>query len=85
MSRTDSNCHGDICPDNICLRDICPYQEYFGCYWSDFDETLKVASWKHLEQIPTIKFKFVHATFVLSTFVHVSNILVVTDPILMKH
>ena len=23
-SRTDSNYHGDICPGNICLGDICP-------------------------------------------------------------
>ena len=31
-SRTDSNYHGDICPGNICLGDICPYQEYLNCY-----------------------------------------------------
>ena len=29
--RTDSNCHGDICPRNICPCNICPYQEYLSC------------------------------------------------------
>ena len=52
--RTDSNCQGDICRCNICPRDICPYQEYLSCYWPDFDETLQVGSWEHLEQIPTV-------------------------------
>ena len=66
--RTDSNCKGDICPHNICPRDICPYQEYLCCYWPDFDETLKAASWEHLEQIPTIKL-----TFVQATSVHIMN------------
>ena len=73
-SRTDSNCHGDICPGNIC-----PYQEYLNCYWPDFDETLKVDSWEHLEQIPTVM-----GTFVQVTFIHIKNISAVTDPILMK-
>ena len=41
-SRTDSNCHGDICRWNIHPGDICPYQEYLGSYWPDFDDTLKV-------------------------------------------
>ena len=50
-SRTDSDCHGDICPGNICPGDICPYQEYLNCYWPDYDETLNVGSWEHLEQI----------------------------------
>ena len=27
-------------------------RQYPNCYWPDFDETLKVASWEHLEQIP---------------------------------
>ena len=31
-----TNCHYDICPGNICLGDICPYQEYLSCYWPDF-------------------------------------------------
>ena len=57
-SRTDSNCHGDICPG-----DIYPYQEYLSCYWPNFDKTLKVASWEHLEQIPTIKLTIVQALF----------------------
>ena len=82
--RTDSNCQGDICPRNICPRDICQYQEYLSCYWPDFDETLKVGSCKHLEQIPTVRVTFVHTTFVLATFVHIRNISAVTDPILMK-
>ena len=88
-SRTDSNCHGDICPGdicpgNICPGDICPYQEYFRCYWPDFYETLKVSSWKHLEQIPTVTGTFVQASFVLATFVHVRNISAVSDQILTK-
>ena len=29
-------------------------QQYLSCYWLDFDETLKVGSWEHLEQIPTV-------------------------------
>ena len=57
-SRTDSNCHGDICPWNICPHDICPYQKYLSCDWPDFDETLKVGSWEHLEQIPTVTVTF---------------------------
>ena len=59
-------------------------RQYLSCYWPDFDETLKVASWEHLEQIPTIKLTFVQATFVLATFVHIRNISAVTDLILMK-
>ena len=50
----------------------------------DFNETLKVASWEHLQQIPTIKLTFVQATFVLATSVHMRNISAVTDQILMK-
>ena len=34
-------------------------QQYLSCCWPNFDETLKVASWEHLEQIPTIKLTFV--------------------------
>ena len=67
------------CPD-----DICPYLEYLSCYLPDFDETFNVASWEHLEHIPTIKLTFVKATFVLETFVHIRNISAVTDLILMK-
>ena len=88
-SRTDSSCPDDICPGNICPRDICPIfgsinfwePTYFG---PNFDETLQVGSWEHLEQIPTLRVTFVHATFVLATFVHIRNISAVTDPILMK-
>ena len=51
LSWTYSNCHSDICPGNICQGDICAYQEYLSCYWPDFDQTLKVGSWDHFEQI----------------------------------
>ena len=54
-------------------------QQYLSCYWPDFDETLKVGSWEHLEQIPTVM-----VTFAQVTFIHIKNILAVTDPILMK-
>ena len=30
-------------------------QQYLSCYWPDFDQTLKVGSWEHLEQIPTVR------------------------------
>ena len=59
-------------------------QQYLSCYWPDFDETLKVGSCEHLEQIPTVMVTFVHATFALATYVHIRNISAVTDPILMK-
>ena len=59
-------------------------QQYLSCYWPDVDETLKVGSCEHLEQIPTVRVTFVHATFVLATYVHIRNISAVTDPILMK-
>ena len=39
---------------------------------------------EHLEQIPTVRVTFVHATFVLATYVHIRNISAVTDMILMK-
>ena len=58
--------------------------QYLSCYWSDFDETLKVGSCEHLEQIPTVRVTFVQATFVLVTFVHIRNISAVSDSILMK-
>ena len=48
---TDLYCHCDICLGNICHGDICPYEEYLICYWSDFDQTLKAGSWDHLLQI----------------------------------
>ena len=61
----------DICSCNICPGDICPYQQYLSCYWPDFDQTLKVGSWEHLEQIRTDIVTFVQATFALATFVHI--------------
>ena len=59
-------------------------RQYLSCYWPDFDQTLKVGSWEHLEEIPTVTVTFVQATFVLATFVHIRNILAVTQPIWMK-
>ena len=50
------------------------YQQYLSCYSLDFDETLKVGSCEHKEQIPTVMVTFVQATFVLATFVHIRNI-----------
>ena len=57
---------------------------HISCYWQDFDETLKVASSEHLEQIPTVRVTSVHATFVVATYVHTRNISAVTDPIFKK-
>ena len=71
-----------ICPCNICPGDICPYQQYISFYWPHLDQTLKVGSWEHLEQIPTVTVIFVQATFVLVTFV--GNISGVTDMILTQ-
>ena len=50
----------------------------------DFDQTLKVDSWDHFEQIPTVLATFVEATMVLAIFVHIRIISAVTDPILTK-
>ena len=58
------------------------HQQYISCYWPDFDETLKVGSCEHLEQIPTVT--FVQSTYVLATITHIRNISAVTDPILME-
>ena len=55
-------------------------QQYLSCYWPDFDETLKVGSWEHLEQTLTVTVTFVPATFVLGTFVHIRNISAVNWP-----
>ena len=60
------------------------YQEYLSCYLLDFDKTLKVGAWEHLEQIPTVTVTFVRATFIQVTFVHIRNVSGVTDPIFMK-
>ena len=78
-SRTDSNWPSDICLCNIYPGDIFPYQEYLNCDQPDFDQTLKVSSWEHLEEIPTIK-----STYVKATFVHIRNISAVNNPILIK-
>ena len=51
---TYSNFQNDICSGNICPCDIYPYQEYLSCHKPDFDQTLKVGSWDHLEHIPTV-------------------------------
>ena len=80
-SWTISICHSDICPGNICPCNICPYQEYLSCYWSDFDQTLKVGSWDHLWQTPAVMVTFVQEIFALAIFVHIRNILAVTAPI----
>ena len=53
----------------------------------DFDETLKVNSWEHLEQIPTVTGTFVPAIFVQATFVTfvlIRNISAVTDTVWTK-
>ena len=54
-------------------------QQYLSCYLPDFDGTLKVGSWEHLEQIPTVPMTFVHAALVLVTIVHIRNISDVAD------
>ena len=54
------------------------------CYGLNFDETLKVGSCEHLEQIPTVMVIFAQAPFVLATFVHIRNISALTYLILMK-
>ena len=33
--------------------------KYLSCYWPDFDQTLNVGSWEHLEQIPNVTLTFV--------------------------
>ena len=38
---------GPSSTDSICHGDICPYQKYISCYWSDVDQTLNVGSWDH--------------------------------------
>ena len=42
-------------------------QQYLSCYGHDFDETLKVGSWEHQEQITTVIVTSFKATFALST------------------
>ena len=81
---TDGKCHHNICPCIICPGDICPYQQYFSCYQPDLDQTLNKGSWEHIQQITTVTTTFVQTAFVLGTFVHISNISAVTDPMLTK-
>ena len=38
-SRTDHNCHGDICPGNIYQGGICPYHKYLNWKWHNLDLT----------------------------------------------
>ena len=59
-------------------------RQYLSYHWPHFDQTLKIGYWDHLEQILSVAVTFVQATFVLVTFVHIRNILAVTDPILTK-
>ena len=54
--------------------------KYLSCYWPDFDQTLNVGSWEHLEQISTVTV----VTFVQATFVHIRNISDVIYSILTK-
>ena len=49
-----------------------------------FDQTWKIGSLDHLEQIPSVTVTFVHATFVHVTFVHIRNISAVTDLIFTR-
>ena len=66
------------------ISDICPYQQYLSCYWPDLDQTLNKGFWEQIQQITTVPTTFVQATFVLGTFVHISNISAVTGPIWIK-
>ena len=59
-------------------------QQYLSSYWPDSDQTLNKGSWEHIQQITTLTTTFVQATFVLGTFVHISNISAVTGPIWIK-
>ena len=70
---------GHLSWQHVCPGDICPYKQYLSCYWSNFDQTLIVGYWEHLEQILNGI-----VTFVQATFVHISNISAVTDSILTK-
>ena len=44
------------------------------CYWPNFDQTLDIGPWEHLQQIPAVTVTFFQATFVLAILVHISNI-----------
>ena len=57
-------------------------QQYLS--WPVFDQNLNKGSWEHIQQITNVTTTFVKATFVLGTFVHISNISAVTGPIWIK-
>ena len=59
-------------------------QQYLSCYWSDFDQILKIGVWEYIQQVKNVTVTFVQVTFVLATFVHIMNISAVTDLILTK-
>ena len=44
--------------------DLKIFEEYLSSNRPDFDETLKVGSWEHLEQITTVTVAFVQDIFV---------------------
>ena len=46
---------------------------------TDFDKTLNIGSWEHLEQIPTVTVTFVQTTFVF--FNTIPQKLIKSDPI----
>ena len=81
---TDYNRHHAICTGDICPGDICPYQQYLSCYWPDLNQTLNKGFWENIQQITAITSTFAKATFVLGTFIHISNISAVTGPIWIK-
>ena len=75
-------CPGDICPYEKYIICYCLnfdqtlkvdskilILELDHFYWPDADQTLKVGSWNHLYQMPTIM-----VIFVQTTFVHIRNI-----------
>ena len=59
-------------------------QQYLSCYWPDLDQTLNKGSWEHIQKIRTVTATFVQATFVLGTFVHISNISAVTSTCILE-
>ena len=59
-------------------------QQYLSCYWPDLDQTLNKGSWENIQQIKSVTKTFVQVTFVLGTFVHISNIWPDLDQILNK-
>ena len=68
-----TNCHCDICPGNICLGDICPYQEYLSSYWSNFHQTLKPFQAEHFRLSLVSSFCFLSSVKHFSTAFHLSG------------